>query len=178
MVPILPAVVGVLALTVGDADWTVAGPPETPTPAPRPCSAAAYRQFDFWLGSWSVTRPDGKTAGTNRITRILGGCALREQWRGAGGSSGTSLNVYDADAKLWRQTWVDDRGGVLLLTGGLRNGRMVLEGDTPAPGGKTVRQRITWTPMPDGRVRQFWDSSSDGGKTWKSEFDGLYAPEK
>jgi hypothetical protein len=178
MFAILPAVAGVLALTVGQADWAATSPTETPTPAARPCAAAPYRQFDFWLGAWTVTRPDGKTAGTNRITRILGGCALREQWRGAGGSTGTSLNVYDAEANRWRQTWVDDRGGVLLLTGGLREGKMMLEGETAASAGKTVRQRITWTPLPGGRVRQFWDSSSDGGKTWETEFDGIYAPEK
>jgi hypothetical protein len=180
MFAILPAVAGVLALTVGDIGVSAAdsGQAAAPTPAPKPCTAPAYREFDFWLGSWDVTNPAGKTAGTNRITGILGGCALREEWTGAGGSSGTSLNVYDADAKRWRQTWVDDRGGVLLLSGGIRKGKMVLEGDTPAPGGATVRQRITWTPLSGGRVRQFWDSSADGGKTWKTEFDGIYAPRK
>jgi hypothetical protein len=174
MYTILPAIVGVLALTVGDVEPPGSGSTRTPTPAPAACTAPAYRQFDFWLGDWNVTRPDGRTAGSSRITRILGGCAIREEWTGASGSSGTSLNVYDADADRWRQTWVDDRGGVLLLTGGIRDGKMVLEGQTPAPGGKSVRQRITWAPASGGRVRQYWDSSSDGGKTWKTEFDGIY----
>jgi hypothetical protein len=180
MFAILPAVAGVLALTVGDVGASAADSTQAAAtmPAPRPCTAPAYRQFDFWLGDWGVTNPAGKAAGTNRITRILGGCALREEWTGTGGSAGTSLNVYDADAKRWRQTWVDDHGGVLLLTGGIQDGKMVLEGDTPAPGGKTVHQRITWTPLPGGRVRQFWDSSADGGKTWKIEFNGIYSLRK
>ncbi len=34
--------------------------------------------------------------------------------------------------------------------------------------------RITWTPNDDGTVRQHWQTSEDGGKTWKTEFDGRY----
>jgi hypothetical protein len=35
-------------------------------------------------------------------------------------------------------------------------------------------QRITWTPLPDGRVRQHWESTTDGGRTWSTVFDGYY----
>ena len=28
--------------------------------------------------------------------------------------------------------------------------------------------------MPDGRVHQFIEHSADGGKTWKTYFDGYY----
>ena len=31
------------------------------------------------------------------------------------------------------------------------------------PGGKVLKQRAAWTPQPDGRVRQFWEQSADGG---------------
>jgi len=137
--------------------------------APKPCASPEHRQFDFWIGEWEVTRPDGKVAGRNRITPILGGCALREEWAGAGGNQGTSLNAWDPEARRWRQTWVDQSGTVLLLAGGIDGSKMVMEsGSGPA------RQRITWTPMADGRVRQLWDSSTDGGTTWKVEFDGTY----
>lgn len=46
--------------------------------------------------------------------------------------------------------------------------------DADAPR-QTSRQRVTWTPQPDGRVRQLWESSSDGSKTRTVVFDGLYA---
>ena len=38
----------------------------------------------------------------------------------------------------------------------------------------------TWTPNPDGTVRQHWEISSDAGKSWTTAFDGLYrrAPPK
>ncbi len=170
---------GVLALTVGEVDAARASdPPAQPTPAAKPCADPAHRQFDFWLGDWDVTTPDGKAAGHNRITQILGGCALREEWTGKSGTHGTSLNMFDAGARRWRQTWVDDGGTVLLLTGEFEGGKMVLEGDSPAAGGATVRQRITWTPQPGGKVRQLWDSSADGGKSWKVEFDGMYVKAK
>ena len=171
---------GVLALTVGDVDSARAAsdPPAQATPAPKPCMAPAYRQFDFWLGDWDVTTPDGKAAGHNRITLILGGCALREEWTGTSGTHGTSLNMFDSGTRKWRQTWVDDGGTVLLLTGEFRGGKMVLEDDSPAAQGTTIRQRIAWTPQSAGRVHQLWDSSADGGKSWKVEFDGMYKKKK
>jgi hypothetical protein len=179
MIALSQILAGVLALTVGDVDAARAAsnPPDQATPAAKPCTAPAHRQFDFWLGDWDVTTPDGKAAGHNRITPILGGCALREEWTGASGSHGTSLNMFDAGAGKWRQTWVDDGGTVLLLTGEFRGGKMVLEGDSPAAPRAIVRQRITWTPMSGGRVRQLWDSSADG-KSWKIEFDGMYTKSK
>jgi hypothetical protein len=35
-------------------------------------------------------------------------------------------------------------------------------------------QRITWSKNADATVRQVWDSSTDGGKTWTVAFDGVY----
>jgi hypothetical protein len=173
---IVPALVGVLALTVGDTGVvrTPSAPATKPAAAPEPCASPEHRQFDFWLGDWEVREGD-RIAGANRITRILGGCALREEWSGAGGGQGTSLNVYDAARRRWHQTWVDGKGLVLLLEGQWRGGKMVLEGERPTTTGKTSRERISWTPQPGGRVRQLWESSSDSGKTWQVVFDGIYA---
>ena len=150
-------------------------------PAPekeKPCSAAPYRQFDFWLGSWDVTEK-GKVAGTNRIERILGGCALHESWQGAGGLQGNSINYYDAARGVWHQTWIDAAGNSLVLEGKFENRAMRLEGTRPgsAPG-TTDLHRITWTPLPDRNVRQLWETSSDNGKTWSEAFDGLYTRAK
>jgi hypothetical protein len=148
---------------------------EATTPPP-PCSAAEYRQFDFWLGEWDVHTPDGKLAGRNVITRIAGGCALHENWSGRGGFSGQSLNGWNHRTRQWQQTWLDSSGGRLDLAGGISDGAMVLEGsepDAPKPGA-TQRHRIAWTPQPDGSVRQHWQTSEDGGHTWATAFDGRY----
>jgi len=140
------------------------------------CSAAEYRQFDFWVGEWVVTS-NGQPAGTNTIEAIHGGCALQENWQGAGegGISGSSFNIYDAATGKWHQTWVDASGTLLQLDGGRVGASMVLSGERPAPEGKgTAQHRITWTPNEDGSVRQLWEASSDGGDTWNVLFDGLY----
>jgi len=153
--------------------------PPTPPPGapPKPCSAAEYRQFDFWLGEWNVFNPDGKPAGQSRIEQISGGCAILENWSSGGGAfTGKSLNIYDRNDKQWHQSWVDSSGGRLELTGSFADRKMVLEGvalNQPKPGDKTI-QRITWTANPDTSVRQLWESSVDGGKTWTVAFDGKY----
>lgn len=138
----------------------------------KPCIAAEYRHFDFWLGDWDVTAPANPgTVSRNRISRINDGCTVLEQYTTPSGYVGTSLNFYDATRKVWHQTWIDNQGGGLFIEGGLVGESMVLSttGDTANV------QRITWTPLPDGRVRQHWESTTDSGKTWSTQFDGYYS---
>ena len=155
---------------------------DSDSPAPTNlCSSHEYQQFDFWIGDWSVTS-DGQPAGTNSIHTIHNGCALQENWQGAGegGISGTSFNIYDQATGRWHQTWVDDSGTLLLLDGGLNDGVMVLSGQRPTRDGSGMTQhRISWTPNADGSVRQLWEASKDEGGSWTVLFDGLYtqAPE-
>lgn len=142
--------------------------------APPPCSGGeTARQFDFWIGEWEVTA-GGEVAGHNSIRPILDGCVLQESWRGASGSAGSSFNFYNPQKERWEQLWVWRNGTTLLLGGGLEDGVMVLAGDSLDRQGKTVRNRITWTPNPDGSVRQRWQTSLDGGASWQEAFDGLY----
>ena len=101
---------------------------------------------------------------------------LQEHWRGTDGSAGTSFNVYYAGDRSWHQTWVDNAGGLLVLSGGMRDGAMVMSGMRRTRAGKQLLERITWTRLAGGDVRQVWDRSSDGGKTWSLVFDGIYAP--
>jgi len=145
--------------------------------APRPtCTAAEHHQFDFWLGRWEVRAADGRLLGTSWIEGVLDGCALVEHWTGAGPGRGTSLNFYDRASAQWSQTWIDNAGQPLRLSGGLRGGAMVLEGGTPAagPSGQPARQRVTWRSLPGGAVQQTWERSTDDGATWTVVFDGRY----
>jgi len=172
--------IGVLATAASLSGETAAqAPPPAPAPppaTPAACTAAEYRQFDFWLGDWDVSTPDGRAAGRNVITRIAGGCALHENWAGRGGFTGQSLNGWNARTRQWQQTWLDSSGGRLDLAGSWRDGAMVLEGSAPhaQSAGATLRHRIAWTPGADGSVRQHWQTSEDGGTTWSTAFDGRY----
>jgi hypothetical protein len=138
---------------------------QTPPPSPPPPPPESH-QFDFWIGDWEVTNPAGKIAGVNKIEPMANGRGLLESWTGASGYSGKSLNAYNAKTKQWHQFWVGSDGGVLELKGGLDpKGNMVLA---------EASNRITWTPNADGSVRQLWETTKDGGKTWVVAFDGLY----
>jgi hypothetical protein len=139
------------------------------------CDSASHRQFDFWIGDWTVTNPTGSLVGHNTITPISNGCALLEQWRGADGSSGTSINFFEAGADVWHQLWVGGRGMILRLKGKFRDGRIELT----SPGKRNtangaVLDRIIWTPAADGSVEQLWLVSSDDGATWAELFRGVY----
>ena len=140
---------------------------------PQPCPAPESKQFDFWIGDWDVYVPTGKLAGTNRIDKLYG-CVIHESWKSAN-VEGQSFNAYDADRGVWHQTWVDSGGTLLLLEGGFRDGSMTMS-DRHVTGKKDAQQlnEITWTPNADGSVRQHWRVSEDGGKTWKTSFDGKY----
>lgn len=135
------------------------------------CAAQEYRQFDFWVGEWEV-HAGGRLAGANSITREHGGCVLVERWVGVRGMTGTSLNVYLPSKNQWHQTWADSTGRLLQLYGEFQDGAMRLTG-SGLNGGLTL-DRTTWTPNPDGTVRQLWEQSTDGGRTWSVVFDGLY----
>jgi hypothetical protein len=160
------------------AGAALAAKPKT-EPAPRPqtfkagpCDNAKCREFDFWIGEWEVYTPEGEVAGTNTVERILGGCVIHETWEGSKGSRGESFNIHQSGR--WHQTWVDNQGTLLLLDGELDKGRMVLEGDAPGPTGSTIRNRISWQPLGDGRVRQHWEMSANDGETWTDVFMGYY----
>jgi hypothetical protein len=144
-------------------------------PRAASCAAPEFRQFDFWIGEWEVRNPDGSKAGTNRIEPILGGCALQENWTGAGGGSGKSFSLYDRTREVWHQTWVDAQGNLLQLDGHFADNRMtLLSAAVRDSSGGTVIHRIVWVQTAPGRVRQLWESSRDGGTTWTVAFDGRY----
>ena len=140
--------------------------------APR-CTAAAHRDFDFWLGSWEVRDPEGKLVGHNRIESAHGGCVLIENWTSTSGVTGTSVNLYDRDRERWHQTWVDASGSMTHYVGDLEGDKMVLVSQT-VTNGKRSLGKMTFSKLPDGNVRQHGEASTDDGKTWTTTFDFKY----
>ena len=136
------------------------------------CAAAEYRQFDFWVGDWDTFEAGApnQSVARNRVDVILDGCAIREIYEQSDGLVGQSFSIYDAPRRVWHQTWVTNRGLLLIIEGTFRDGRMVLEGATRSADGQPAVLRGTWWPDGDA-VREVAESSSDGGKTWKPVFD-------
>ena len=141
-----------------------------------PCADEAYRHFDFWEGRWVVRATNGMLAGHNTLTVELGECVLAEHYVTPAGFEGRSLNVFDASRGVWHQTWMDNTGLLLVLGGSYANGRMVMQGETVGADGTVTRNRLTWSRPFEStdRVRQLWETSTDGGATWSTRFDGLY----
>ncbi len=148
---------------------------ETPTPAF--CSTdTGFNDFDFWLGNWRVTTmKDGSYAGSNQITKIEDGCLIMETWKGAHGTSGTSMNYYNPATKVWRQVWVDNAGYSIDYSGGLENGAMVLVGTFYAHAtGAEIPIRGIFEPMEDGDVRQIFEVQNKETGEWTRNWDARY----
>lgn len=138
-----------------------------------PCIAPAYRQFDFWVGDWDVFEIDSQTKSAHvRVDRVLDGCVLREQYEDSTEHKGESFSIYDASRKVWHQSWVTNRGEMLIIEGALQHDEMVLSGMDHA---KSALVRATWKPIKEG-VRETAMLSTDQGKTWKLWFDLLFRP--
>lgn len=168
-----------LLLLIIAASHTFHADAQTPTPPQPPCkSRPENRQFDFWVGEWDVKNPQGQLAGTNSVQLILGDCVLLENWTGTRGANGKSFNVYNTVTRKWQQTWVDNGGNILELFGDYKDNQMRLTGETLAPNGTKTLNRLTFTKISADHVRQLWEQSTDGGKTWTVAFDGAYIRKK
>lgn len=136
----------------------------------------AFRQFDFWLGEWDVHVAGGALAGHNLITSEQRGCYLNESWTSATGGTGSSINYLDRATDEWVQIWNDASGNQIHIRGGLTDNGMFMEGTIHyVASNSTLPFRALWTPLEDGRVRQFFEQSNDDGKTWVAWFEGFYS---
>lgn len=147
------------------------------TVAQTPCSADEASHLDFWVGTWELTwnggqggTPEGETGrGTNTITKALDGCVVHEQFESEAGFEGASVSVYTPQG--WRQTWVDNRGGYLLFTGGMTDEGMELRtAPFTNPQGQEQVSRMTWRNVTADALDWHWQRSTDGGSTWTDQW--------
>lgn len=150
--------------------------PVPPTPS-KVCATAEHRQFDFWIGEWDVaihlrTKPTDETwqdaRGHQKIEAILGGCAISETFTADGPGepwAGRSYSSWQAPLGKWRQTWVDDQGSYLALTGGLESGVMTLYGEPREHEGKTIQMRMVFLDVQPTSLRWEWQRTDDAWQT-------------
>lgn len=143
--------------------------------ATPPCSTAAYQDWHFWLGTWSVTSLSGQAQGTNSITLEENGCLMVERWRNVQGGTGQSYNFYNPAKKEWRQVWVSP-GVIIDYTGGLNQaGAMVLEGTiTYHANQQELPFRGSWSLRADGTVLQEFAQYNPDTSQWDNWFTGVY----
>ena len=148
-----------------------------------PCMGNAQaRQFDFWIGEWDAyVTGTNNLAGHSKIEMASGGCMILENWTSVGGPfSGKSMNFIDPASGKWKQVWVGS-GGVNVsefLNGEYRDNAMRFECEMTNPQGvKSLVHFYFFNEGPD-QVRQFHETSGDGGKTWTTTYDFTYKRKK
>lgn len=150
------------------------------------CDAAAAPQLDFWVGTWDLSWPPGQGGtpadrpgrGTNVVERRLGDCVIHEHFESDDGFVGESVSVYDPRSGTWRQTWVDNTGGYLLLSGApAADGTMELRTE-PAVNlqtRQTLVNRMVWRDVEADRLTWHWQRSADDGASWDDLWVITYA---
>lgn len=162
------------------AGFTVSAPGARAQERPRACDDVdGYHELDFWVGEWDVYVGD-RQVGTNRIEKILNGCAIMEHWTSSAGEQGKSLFYYNPMTDRWRQVWVTGRSTAI---GGVKEKELIerpgdnslrFQGTIRLPDGGSYLDRTTLIPLANGRTRQVIETSSDGGATWETRFDAIY----
>jgi hypothetical protein len=88
---------------------------------------------------------------------------------------GKSYNTYNTSLKRWEQFWVDNSQGMIHFYGELKDGIMDYWTDEiPQGNGQKLKRHLQFIPQGPDRVRQFSQGSTDGGKTWTTEYDFTY----
>jgi hypothetical protein len=154
----------------------LASPAVAQTPAAPPPSCAAdpmFRQQDFTIGSWDVSRNGQKNAEVH-MERVLGGCAIQEHWMVPAGKNGAGIGLftYSRVLRAWTYAWAADTGAATMFTGqALSPTEIRYDTERALPnGGKRVRH-WTLSLLPDGRIRELSVGSDDNGATWTTEYE-------
>jgi hypothetical protein len=155
----------------------IAGPSLAQAPAgPPTCDAPEFRALDFWAGDWDLefdASPGVLGHAANHITRDeYGACVIAEHFEQAAAQyKGGSLSIYDRGAGVWRQTWVDNQGGVFNLVGGpVRGQPYVFEFHTIEPvGAKKQMMRMIWQDVTPTSLIWRWQAQQPDG-AWQDSW--------
>jgi tetratricopeptide (TPR) repeat protein len=147
----------------------------------HPCMGdSVARAFDFWVGDWDVyVSGTTQLAGSNRIDRVSGGCAILENWTANTSllnalSDGKSLNFVVPATRKWRQVWMGSGGGLTYYDEGeYRDGAMRFTYDNATPRGR-LTGRFAFFNLGPNKVRQMQESTPDSGRTWQTVYDFIY----
>ena len=125
--------------------------------------------LDFWIGTWDC-RWDGG-AGTNTVTREMGGHVVVERFEAAGEEpfSGLSLSVPDPLTGHWRQTWVDSTGSYWAFVGGLRSDGTFVFGTTDRVDADQLYKRMIFSDIGPHAFAWRWEGSPDR-RSWTQKW--------
>lgn len=137
--------------------------------------------FDFWIGEWNLTWQDSDTTigtGKNVVARILNDKIIKENFEGLTGQNkgfiGKSWSVYNPQTKEWNQTWVDNQGAYLDFWAEYSGDKRMFVRKFKGPKGKEVYQRMVFRDIKSDSFTWDWESSLDGGESWKLQWQIQY----
>lgn len=145
----------------------------------NPCMADPHhREFDFWIGEWEVfpTGPKPGGPGAKSVIQIIsGGCAILENWESPN-SNGKSINFIDPVTNKWKQSWAGNyaNGTQEFVNGEYKDGAMRFTFETTDAQNNKIIGRFIFYNLGPNQVRQFNETSADGGKTWTTSYDLTY----
>lgn len=149
---------------------------QTPPPPTYGCDSPESKQLDFWVGEWELTTvgaaPGAPNKSRNKVSRIMGGCVILEEFTGGAASKldGHSVSAFDRATKQWKQTWVDNTASYLDFKGGLVDGDMSFWREVEIQG-KKVKQRMIWKDVKADSLKWLWQRSVDDGATWTTQWE-------
>lgn len=174
-----------LALAAMSATSPEVAPADSPPPAV--CASAESRQFDFWLGEWTIEQKilgaEGKWLAFPATTSVSASpdyCVLTEHWSGKvqffweGMKApaqiwGYSVRAFDPADRNWRIYWMDEltpRFAEPYVGGFSGDGEGAFFRDFVGPDGPR-RARISFSRMKPDAVDWALAISADGGATWR-----------
>jgi len=149
------------------------------------CDSPEAKQFDFWIGDWSIDQEILQKSGEwlklkaeTKVSRVWDGCALIENWKGnvqffwegmdqPEKMRGYSLRYFDAVKKKWTITWYDDRSQKATFFEGIfvdSVGKFYR--NSTSTEGKDMITRIIFSDISASFVKWQLSVSNDNGKSW------------
>ncbi|HEY1605783.1 MAG TPA: hypothetical protein VGF77_09325 [Allosphingosinicella sp.] len=161
--------------------------PARPQTAPAASAAArdGRHDFDFHFGIWTthIARRAHPLSGSDAMVRLTGTVAVRKVWDGAaqleeieadgpaGHWEGMSLFLYNPASRQWSQSFIGAASGTLgaPLVGSFANGEGRLYAQDVFKD-RAILVRGTWSGISADACRYEEAYSTDGGRTWETEF--------
>jgi hypothetical protein len=153
------------------------------TDARRPADGRA--DFDFFMGRWKVKhrrlreRLKGSTAweefeGASVARKVLGGLGNIDEnvlERASGRLEAITVRLYDPVSRQWSIYWADSVNATLLtpMIGEFAHGRGEFYAQEPFEG-RQIFSRFIWSNITDSSCRWEQAFSTDGGRSWETNW--------
>jgi catechol 2,3-dioxygenase-like lactoylglutathione lyase family enzyme len=117
----------------------------------------------------------GNIIGENRITKILDDKVIYENWTDVRGFTGKSFTLYDSIQHCWKQTWVDNSGGLTEFTGVLKNDTMTfISNPKMNKNGETEINKMIVIKISENELQQTGSVSLNGALSWQTLYSFKY----